>query len=192
MAQIVVEVPEELKILEGPMREFVKAARAQLATQKAGRIGYEAFERELEKRSGALERAVHKATLSALDVDAPLIEINGKPYVRVFRGPESYLSRSGEVEGVVRSLYRPSGARGGDSVDLVALRAGAVAGNWLPGAARAMAHLLQQGPEREAVKTAQQLGRLPYGKVSFEVVGQAVACLYSEREKDIDEQLITS
>jgi len=48
VAQIVVEVPEELKILEGPVREFIGAAMAQLATQKTGRAGYEAFERELE------------------------------------------------------------------------------------------------------------------------------------------------
>ena len=192
MPEIVVEVPEELKALEGPIKEFVKTATTQLDAQKVGRIGYEAFERALEERSGALERAVHKATLAALDADAPLIEINGKPYVRVLRCPTTYMSRTGEVEGVVRSLYRPSGARGVAAVDPVALRAGAVDGIWLPGAARAMAYLLQQGPEREAVRTAQELGRLPYGKASFEAVGQAVASMYSEREKDIDEQLITS
>jgi hypothetical protein len=77
VAQIVVEVPDELKILEGPFKEFIKAATMQLAEQKTGRVGYEAFERALEERTGALERAVHKATLTALDVDAPLIEING-------------------------------------------------------------------------------------------------------------------
>lgn len=192
MPQIVLEVPEELKSLEGAIEEFIKTATSQLTMQKTGRVGYEAFERALEERSGALERAVHQAMLTALDVDAPLVEIAGKPYVRVYRGPTTYMSRSGEVEGVVRSLYRPSGARGGDAVDPVALRAGAIEGIWLPGAARAMAHLLQQGPEREAVKTAQQLGRLPYGKASFEVVGQAVARQYRERQLDIDEQLITS
>ena len=191
MAQIVVEVPEELKILEGPVREFIGAAMAQLATQKTGRAGYEAFERELEKRSAALERAVHGVTLAALDLDAPIIDVDGKPHVRVLREQTLFKTRVGEVP-VLRSLYRPSGARGGASLDLVALRAGAVEGTWLPGAARAMAHLLQQGPEREAVKTAQQLGRLPYGKASFEVVGQAVARRYSEHEKAIDEQLITS
>ena len=192
MPQIVVEVPEELKILEGPLKEFVRAATLQLAAQRAGRVGYEAFERDLEERSGALERAVHKATLAALDVNAPLIEINGRPHVRVLRCPTTYMSRSGEIEGVVRSLYRASGVRNAPAIDLVALRAGAVEGVWLPGAARAMAHLLQQCPEREAARTAEQLGRLPYGKASFEVVGQAVGRLYAEREKEIDEQLIAA
>jgi len=64
--QIVVGIPEELKILEGPLKELVRMASTQLASQKAGgRVGYEAFERALEQRSGALERAVHKATLGA-------------------------------------------------------------------------------------------------------------------------------
>lgn len=54
---------------------WIVESAAQLATQKAGRVAYESFERALEQRSGALERAVHKVTLTTLRVDAPLIEI---------------------------------------------------------------------------------------------------------------------
>lgn len=191
MARIVVEVPEELKLLEGPIRAFVDAAAAQLALQRTGRACYAEFERVLEERSAELERSTHKATLSALDIDAPAVEIDGERHVRVLRGPTTFMTRAGGLE-VERSLYRPSGARAGESVDLVAVRAGAVDGVWLPGTARAMAHLLQQVPAREAVQTAREMRRLPFSKASFERVGQAVAGLYSAREKDVDERLITA
>ena len=189
MANIVVEVPEELKAVGEAMREMVVAISAQLALQRAGRCSYQSFERQLEERSAAVERAAHVVALTALDADAPLVEINGVRHTRVLRGPATYQTRAGEVE-VMRTLFRPSGARGGTAVDLVALRAGAVDGTWLPSAARAMAHLLQQSPAREAVRSAKEMGRLPYAKASFERVGQAVAALYRDQEKEIDEALI--
>ncbi len=189
MANIVVEVPEELKAVGEAMREMVAAITAQVALQRTGRCGYESFERRLEEKSAAVERAAHVVALTALDVDAPAVELNGVRHTQVLRGPATFRTRVGDVE-VTRSLFRPSAARGGAAVDLVALRAGAVEGTWLPSAARAMAHLLQQSPAREAVRTAQELGRLPYAKASFERVGQAVAALYVGREKEIDEALI--
>lgn len=187
--QIVVDVPEELKSLAGPLRDLIGAATIQLAQQRSGRVGYESFERELERHTAAIEREVHRATLSALDLDARAVEINGVPHIRVLRCPTTFMTRAGGVE-VERSLYRVSGARGGKAVDLVAQRVGAVEDVWLPGAARAMAHALQQGPGREAVRTANEMGRLPYSKASFERVGQAVGRLYAARQQDIDEQLI--
>jgi hypothetical protein len=46
---------------------------------------------------------------------------------------------------VTRSLYRRAGDRNGPVVDPVALRVGAIDGVWLPGTARDIAFLLQQG-----------------------------------------------
>jgi hypothetical protein len=66
---------------------------------------------------------------------------------------------------IERSWYRQSGERGGQLggrvVDPVSLRAGVVEDGWLPRAARAMAHAVQQGPSREAAASAREFGRLP-------------------------------
>lgn len=44
----------------------------------------------------------------------------------------------------------------------------------VPRTARAMAHLLAQGTLREALRTSEELRRLPYTRSSFERVGHAV------------------
>lgn len=55
-----------------------------------------------------------------------------------------------------------------------------------------MAHLLQQGPSREAEDTADRLGRLPYSRCSFERVGHAVGARYGETKTAIDDALIVA
>ncbi|MGI5863263.1 MAG: hypothetical protein ACOX6T_14575 [Myxococcales bacterium] len=46
LPQIVLDAPEELESLAARLREFVAAVKLQLSRQRAGRIGYAAFERE--------------------------------------------------------------------------------------------------------------------------------------------------
>jgi hypothetical protein len=87
-------------------------------------------------------------------------------------------------------VYREDGARNAKVVDPVSLRAGTVEDGWLPGAARAMGFLLQLVPSREAQKTAQQLGRLPYSRSSFERVGHGVGALYEALHAPIEDALI--
>lgn len=189
MEKIVVEVPEEYKALAESMKAMANIVKLQVAAQRRGTVGYAQFERLVEERSAAIERAAHEVALAGLDVNARQIVIDGVAHDCCLRGPGSYMTRAGPV-GFVRSLYRKSGDRGGPTVDLVALRAGAIEGNWLPGAAESMAYLLQQSPSREAQATARNLGRLPYASSSFEEVGHAVAKRYTFAEKSIDDRLV--
>lgn len=87
-------------------------------------------------------------------------------------------------------MYRQDGERTSRTVDAVSLRAGVVEDGWLPGTARAMAFLLQQGTSREAEKTAREVGRLPYSRSSFERVGHAVGALYEVLHAQVEDTLI--
>jgi hypothetical protein len=174
-----------------PLRELVSEVQAQVERSRTpGREAtYESFEQRLMARTAAVERGAHEATLSALDVDAPKILINGELHVRVLRDAVTFMSHSGEVP-LTRSLYRRAGDRNGPTVDVVALRAGAVDGVWLPGTARDMAFLLSQGTSREARATAREMGRLPYSRSSFERVGHAVGQRFVSHHQQVEEAII--
>lgn len=191
---IMVEVPHALKELVPSLRELLKRVESQVerAEGLSPTTAYEAFENALREGLGAVERAAHGVALGALDVDAPRLRIEGVAHVRVGRYPATFMSQAGEVRVGARSLYRRVGDRNGPTVDLVALRSGAVDGAWLPGAARGMAYLLQQGTSREAEATAKELGRLPYSRSSFERVGHAVGHIYLGVRERVERDLIES
>ena len=107
------------------------------------------------------------------------------------RYPATYYTLAGPVE-VTRTRYREVGQRNAKTVNPVSLRTGAVDEVWLPGAAQAMAYLLQHGTGREAEATAQALGRLPRltnARTSFMRVGQTVGQQYQRHQVAIDAEL---
>ncbi len=191
MAKTMLEIPAALKCMIPSLSELLEEVRAQVE-RSAGlspTTSYEKYEANLRARLCEVGCAAHEATLSALDVDEPRVWIDGKEHVRVGRHETTFKSQSGEAP-VTRSLFRRAGDRNGPTVDLVALRCGAVANVWLPGTARAMAYLLQQGTSREAEQTAREMGRLPYSRSSFERVGHAVGRLYARQRESVERDLI--
>lgn len=191
MATMMLEIPDALKPMLEPLRDLLAEVQAQVDRGRAlGREAqYELFEARLVDKLAAVERCAHETTLSALDVDAEQILINGELHVRVLRDRTTFNSQAGGVP-VMHSLYRRAGDRNGSTVDPIALRAGAIDGVWLPGAARDMARLLAQGTSREAQQTARELGRLPYSRSSFERVGHAVGQAYVARHQHVEQLLI--
>jgi hypothetical protein len=191
---MMLEVPSALKEMVPSLRELLERVSSQVerAEGLSPTTAYEAFENALRDGLCAVERAAHGVVLGALDVDAPRLRIDGVEHVRVGRYPTTFMSQAGEVPVAARSLYRRVGDRNGPTVDLVALRCGAVDGVWLPGAARGMAYLLQQGTSREAEATATELGRLPYSRSSFERVGHAVGLIYVGVRERVERDLIES
>src|SRR5262249_39962194 len=121
---------------------------------------YAEIEAQLAAGAAALERAGHQAILQGLDVDQPRVRIDGKVYAAVGRYAATYYTMAGAVE-VTRTLYREVGERHAETGNALSLRAGAVDEVGLPGVARALAYLLQQGTAREAEATARVLGRVP-------------------------------
>jgi hypothetical protein len=186
----VIEVPATMTKLAEAVTAVVKLVEGQVARGAAsGPSAYDEFEQALTEGVAAIERAAHEPALAALDIDAPAVTVDGRTYRRVLRSPGDYHSRAGNVS-VMRTLYRAAGHREAPAIDLISLRAGVIADGWLPGTARQMAHLLQQGTSREAEATAGQLRVLPYSRSSFERVGHAVGRRYVERAPVIERELI--
>src|SRR5688572_28162243 len=108
------EIPEQLKSMFAPLQKLLVEVDAQVSRGRgSGRDSqYERFEVQLTERLAEVERAAHEVTLSALDIDAPRLLINGELHVRVLRDQTTFMTQAGGVR-VLRSLYRRAGDRNG-------------------------------------------------------------------------------
>jgi hypothetical protein len=190
VAKMMLEIPEELNGMVPALRGVVDAAMTQVERGRTGgSVDYATFEREMAEKVGEVERRAHDAALAALDVDLPKVLINKVVHTRVLRSETTFQGLAGPSR-VLRSLYRPVGERNAPVVDLIALRAGAVEGEWLPATAREMAFQVQQRTSREAEASGRRLGRLPYSHASFERVAHAVGEAYVGEHQQIERSLI--
>lgn len=194
MPKMVIEVPERFEEVGKAMAEHLASLERTVARLGGGKaVDYGEIEEAIAESMARTERAGHRAILQSLDIDVPAVLIGGVRYTRVGRCEGAYHTMVGSVA-VERSLYRQSGARGGQAegrvVDAVSLRAGVVGDGWLPRTARVMAHALQQGTSREAEATAKEYGRLPYCRASFERVAHVVGALAVADHQDIEDVLI--
>lgn len=187
---IMLEVPNRLKDMKPAIEKLFRDVVARCDRAVDGRsfdcVAYETLVRE---DCAAIERVAIVATLAALDIDAPHIVIDGVPHARVGRHEATFMTQVGGVP-ITRSLYRKLGERNAPTIDPIALRAGCVAGEWLPGTARQMAFLLQQGTAREAEFAAKEMGRLPFSRCSFARIGHAVGKHYIAKHEGIEQTLI--
>ncbi|XYH94933.1 hypothetical protein ACMHYB_45040 [Sorangium sp. So ce1128] len=113
------------------------------------------FERDLRSKMAEIERDLVAEELERLDVDAPVVLIDGVPHRRVLRCEETYLSAAGPVR-VERTLYstRRDGER---AVSALELRAGIVENYWTPLAAEQAVFMVAHNDasgERGAVREA--------------------------------------
>jgi hypothetical protein len=186
----VVEIPKELNGMVPAFQAMIAAVATQVERGRTGGpVDYAAFQREMIERLGEVERRADEAALAALDVDLPQVLINKVLHTRVVRSETDFMGLAGAAR-VTRSLYRPVGKRNAPAIDPVALRAGAVLGEWLPATAREMAFEVQQRTSREAEAGGQRLGRLPYSHASFERVAHAVGERYVGQHESIEHTLI--
>ncbi len=101
---MVLEIPDVLKSMFAPLKDLVACAAAQVEKARGGGpVEYESFEQRLAEKSATVERSAHQATLSALDVDAPKILINGELHARVGRHETTFMTQPGEVPWCARS-----------------------------------------------------------------------------------------
>jgi hypothetical protein len=153
---MMIEIPADLNEMVPALRDLIDAVRVQVERGRAGgSVDYAGFQREVAAKLGEVERRADAAALAALDVDAPRVLINKVLHAKVVRSATSFMGLAGPAR-VERSLYRPVGQRNAPVVDPVALRAGALLGEWLPATAREMAFEVQQRTSREAEASGEQ------------------------------------
>ncbi|MBI4516587.1 MAG: ISKra4 family transposase [Deltaproteobacteria bacterium] len=188
---IIIEFPSDLKGMADAVQAFlseVKKVRAD-HSKGGGAVDYERVEKQYGELSARIECEAHGATLRSLASDANRVSIRGKLCASVGTFTADFFTKSGPTP-VPRKLFREVGVRNGPTFDPVALRIGAVQEHWLPGTAKSIAHLVQQGTSREAEVTAQEMGRLPYSRTSMERIAHAVGTLFVAQSADIEDRLI--
>lgn len=190
MDEIILKVPGSHKSLAAAMQNVIDKL-AQFTSDAARRqsVDYRSHEAVIAEASAAIEREAHGISLAALDIDEARLRINGVVHHRVGRHVATYKTRVGVVP-VERALYRRSGGRGKRAVNTVTLRAGAIADEWLPDTASAMAHRLARGTSREAATASTIERTLPYSRSSFEHLGHVVGAAMRERRVEIEDVLI--
>ncbi len=186
MTAMMIQVPPHCKHFAAALVEAVEVV-ARLA--KVGRRAPDMLHAEsgIATAIAKVECGAMADVLTSLDADGDEVIFDGKRWHSLGVMPTTYFTQAGPTT-VERKLFRESGVHNGPTLDVVASRAGLV-GDWTPAAAKAMAHLLQQGTGREAETTAHEVGRLPYSRSSFERVGHEVGRLYLGRRAEIDQRL---
>jgi hypothetical protein len=192
VGEIIVRIPARHKALAQAVTAMVeRVITFETEAPKQRSVDYRAHERALAADAGEIERQAHVVSLSALDVDAERIRIDGVGHTRVLHAePAEYKTRVGPVP-IVRSLFRPEGARNAATVNTVTLRTGAIEDEWLPDTASAMAYRLARGTSREAAEASAIEGTLPYSHASFEKIGHAVGARMVEHRIEIEETLVS-
>jgi hypothetical protein len=189
VSSIVLQIPEELKLLCAPIEALLRAVASRVERARQGCCETAVMEQEFTALTAAIECAAHAPVLAALDLDAPLVAVDGVPHRLVLRSPLTVYTPAGAVS-VMRSLYRPCGAQAGPTFDPVARRAGLLDDGWMPHTAAAVAFLVQMGTSRESAAIARQMGRLPYDRSTFERVTHQVGERLVDNHAEVEQRLI--
>ena len=165
--------------------ERLRHALAPLRARHAGATDFEPFEGALHALFMAAEREVLAEELERLDVNRPQLLIDGRPHHRVLRSSETYTSAAGPVT-VMRTLYRC----GRDTAVVpLELRAGMVAGQFTPRAARqalwAVTHLTPQ----EAEGLFREVGNMRPSKSSLDRLPKACSAQWEAQRQEFEKQL---
>src|SRR5437879_694508 len=95
------------------MAEHLAALQRTVSRLGGGKaVDYAEIKQAMSESAGRTELAAHRAILQSLDIDVAAVMIGGVLYTRVGRCEAPYHTMVGSVS-VERSLYRQSGARGG-------------------------------------------------------------------------------
>lgn len=169
-----------------PLREFLEDG----AMTRGAKNGAEltAFARALKEQVRGLEREAMAQFLSASDVDADAIEIEGKTHRRVLRSTQTYMTEAGEVT-VERWLYKDRADPDAKAVAALDTRLGIVEGFWTPGAAQSAAWVVAQMTPQKAEELFKRVGDMHPSKSSLDRLPKALSQRW-EQDRECHEQAL--
>jgi hypothetical protein len=167
------------RVLDG-IREFLEAQAMQ--GRNGARDFYE-FEKALHDRLRQAEREIVADVMSASDVDADAIEVDGRVHRRVLKSAQTYMSAAGEVS-VERWLYKDRRDLTAHALAAMDLKLGIVEGFWTQRAAEQASWVVTQMTPQKAEELFGRVGNMDPSKSSLDRLPKALGERWeAEREK---------
>ena len=152
-------------------------------TGKTGAREFYDFEKALHARLMEAEREIIGRVMSASDVDADAIEIEGRVHRRVLRSAQTYMTAAGPVS-IERWLYKDRRDPTAHALAALDLKLGIVEGFWTTRAAEQASWVVAQMTPQKAEDLFARVGNMDPSKSSFDRLPKALGERWeAEREK---------
>src|SRR6266581_2124203 len=155
---------------------------------KTGAREFYEFEKALHERLLEAEREIVAGVMSASDVDADAIEVEGRVLRRVLRSRQTYMTACGEVE-VERWLYKDRSDPTAHALAALDLRLGIVEGFWTTRAAEQAAWVVTQMTPQKAKALFARVGNMEPSKSSLDRLPKALGARW-EKDREAYEQVL--
>lgn len=143
------------------------------------------FERELHQRVMGLERELLASELSAMDIDAPEVFIEGVAHRRALRAKQTYLTSAGEVV-VERTLYRPRSGPSAPVVSALDREVGIVDGYLTPVAANLALYVVTELTPGGAEELFKRIGNMAPSKSTLDRLPKHVSEAWEENRETFE------
>ena len=167
------------QVLDG-VRKFLEG---HAMTGKTGAREFYDFEKALHARLMEAGREIIGRVMSASDVDADAIEIEGRVHRRVLRSAQTYMTAAGPVS-IERWLYKDRRDPTAHALAALDLKLGIVEGFWTTRAAEQASWVVAQMTPQKAEDLFARVGNMDPSKSSFDRLPKALGERWeAEREK---------
>jgi hypothetical protein len=175
------------RVLDG-IRRFLKDHAMQ---GKTGAREFYEFERTLHERMLEAEREVLGEVMSASDVDADAIEIEGRVLRRVLRSRQTYMTSAGPIE-VERWLFKDRALPEAHALAALDLKLGIVEGFWTQRAAHQASWVVTQMCPPKAAELFERVGNMAPSKSSLDRLPKAVGQRWEDQRESYEQALRTA
>jgi hypothetical protein len=157
-------------------------------TGKTGAREFYEFEKELHERLMKAEREILGEVMSASDVDADAIEIEGRMHRRVLRSAQTYMTAAGEVT-VERWLYKDRREPESHALAALDLKLGIIEGFWTTRAAEQASWVVTQMTPQKAEDLFERVGNMGPSKSSLDRLPKAMGARWEDKRETYEQVL---